>query len=185
MLISLGSNAPGGQSAAAGFVLYGRDRIIEIFGKQGLRFSGLYTSAAFPAGIGPDFVNAALHLTTSESPRSVLTKLHTIEAEADRKRDIRWGQRTLDLDLLAYDYHVLPNITTQSHWRDLAPELQRTRAPDQLVLPHPRLQDRAFVLVPLAEIAPDWIHPVTGQSVMAMRDALPVEELAGVVPYGQ
>jgi 2-amino-4-hydroxy-6-hydroxymethyldihydropteridine diphosphokinase len=52
--------------------------------------------------------------------------------------------------------------------------------PDQLILPHPRLQDRSFVLVPLADVAPDWVHPVLGQSVVQMRDARPSAEIASV-----
>ena len=58
----------------------------------------------------------------------------------------------------------------------LALDDQMKHAPDQLVLPHPRLQDRAFVLVPLADIAPDWMHPVLGLSVLQMLDALPKED---------
>ncbi len=66
--------------------------------------------------------------------------------------------------------------------RALPPDLQRMRAPDDLILPHPRLQDRAFVLVPLADVAPEWVHPLTGLSVTAMRDRLPTADLADVVP---
>jgi len=63
----------------------------------------------------------------------------------------------------------------------LDPVEQRARAPDRLVLPHPRLQDRAFVLVPLVEIAPDWRHPVLGQSVREMLEALPRGDVDTVV----
>jgi 2-amino-4-hydroxy-6-hydroxymethyldihydropteridine diphosphokinase len=90
--------------------------------------------------------------------------------------------RTLDLDLLAVGDLVLPDATTYAEWRALPADLQRLRAPDDLILPHPRMQDRAFVLVPLADVAPDWVHPVLGLSVAEMRDGLPADDLAGVVP---
>lgn len=97
-----------------------------------------------------------------------------------RERGTRWGQRTLDLDLLAMGDLVLPDAQVYAHWRDLPLEDQARRAPEQLILPHPRLQDRAFVLVPLSDVAPDWRHPVLGRTVLEMRDALSPEALAEV-----
>jgi 2-amino-4-hydroxy-6-hydroxymethyldihydropteridine diphosphokinase len=75
---------------------------------------------------------------------------------------------------------VLPDAATQADWRALPPDLQRMRAPDALILPHPRLQDRAFVLVPLADVAPDWVHPMLGMSVREMCGRLPAAERAEV-----
>ena len=181
-LISLGSNAPGGTSAATSFVLKGRTRVVEILKAEQVRDSVLYTTPAFPAGIGPDFVNAAVALKTPYGAREILDRLHRVEAEAERERTVRWGQRTLDLDLLALGGRVAPDVPTQTRWRDLAPDEQRVAVPDRLILPHPRLQDRAFVLVPLAEVAPDWVHPLTGRSVVQMRDALPAEDVAAIRP---
>lgn len=77
---------------------------------------------------------------------------------------------------------MLPDPGTWAAWADLPPEVQITRTPDRLILPHPRMQGRAFVLVPLAEIDPDWRHPVLGRSARQMRDALPEAQLAAIRP---
>jgi|TARA_B110000977_G_scaffold200662_1_gene292023 2-amino-4-hydroxy-6-hydroxymethyldihydropteridine diphosphokinase len=143
--------------------------------------SPLYGTPAFPAGAGPDFVNAAIRIPTGLPAQEVLAILHQIEAEAARTRTLRWGQRTLDLDLIALGNQVCPDLPTYTHWHGLAPDLQAQTAPDQLILPHPRVQDRSFVLVPLADVAPDWVHPVLGQSVVQMRDARLADEVRSVV----
>ena len=179
-LVSLGSNAPGGKIAAASLVLKGRAGIAEIPGITQIVMSDLFDTPAYPPGIGPDFVNAAMAFRTTLSAGALLDALHRIEAEAARTRTVRWGQRTLDLDLLALGDQVAPDAATQTRWRDLAPQDQRQEAPDRLILPHPRLQDRAFVLVPLAQVAPGWVHPLTGRSVVQMRDTLPRAEVAAV-----
>ncbi len=147
-----------------------------------LRMSRLFTSPCFPAGAGPDYVNAAALIATSMAPFDLLAHLHRIEADFGRDRVVRWGQRTLDIDLLAYGDLVLPDAATQDHWRGLAPKEQARIAPDTLILPHPRLQDRAFVLVPLADVAPDWRHPRLGLTVAEMLDGLDSADIAAVTP---
>lgn len=146
--------------------------------------SRLYRTPCFPAGAGPDYVNAALALETVLSPADLLAGLHRIEAAHGRARLQRWGNRTLDLDLLALGDLVLPDAATYDHWRDLPPEEQRLRAPDDLILPHPRLHERGFVLVPLADVAPDWHHPVLGATVADLLAALDPAQTAEVVPLG-
>lgn len=142
--------------------------------------SPFYHTPAFPAGAGPDYVNGAVRIEVPWTPAQALAVLHRIEAKFGRERTQRWGQRTLDLDLLAVDDIVLPDRNTHKIWRDLPLEAQIGRTPDQLILPHPRLQDRAFVLVPLADVAPDWVHPLLKMPVRAMLDALPERDRAAV-----
>ncbi|MDU9002800.1 2-amino-4-hydroxy-6-hydroxymethyldihydropteridine diphosphokinase [Sedimentitalea todarodis] len=144
--------------------------------------SRFYATPCFPAGAGPDYVNAAVALETSLSPERLLDRMHEVEAAFQRERIQRWGMRTLDADLLAFDQLILPDLTRQSHWRDLPAAEQIRATPDELILPHPRLQDRAFALVPMADVAPDWVHPVLKVSVRALCAALPEDERAAVRP---
>ena len=155
-------------------------------GRQGLpvdRCSRLYKTPCFPAGAGPDYVNAAANipLRQGQSATDVLALLHKVEGVFGRERRQRWGMRTLDLDLVAIGDSVLPDVATHLNWLNLSPDRQHQIAPDQLILPHPRLQDRAFVLVPLADIAPNWVHPVSGLTVRQMLAALPQADRDAVV----
>ena len=88
----------------------------------------------------------------------------------------------MDLDLIALGQAVLPDMATQRAWAGLPPERAARETPGELILPHPRLADRGFVLVPLAEIAPDWRHPVTGVTVAEMLAARPDEERSEIRP---
>ncbi|TCL00494.1 2-amino-4-hydroxy-6-hydroxymethyldihydropteridine diphosphokinase [Shimia isoporae] len=142
-----------------------------------LRVSRFFETPCFPAGAGPDYVNAAVVVATNREPHELLSRLHEIEAEFGRERETRWGMRTLDIDLIAYGDVVLPDLDTQRSWRDLALEEQVQATPDQLILPHPRLQDRAFVLGPLMDVAAQWKHPLLGQTVAQMHAKLPAEDV--------
>lgn len=144
--------------------------------------SRFFSTPCFPAGAGPDYVNAVVEIETGLSPLALLDQLHEIEARHARQRTERWGMRTLDLDLIAYGELILPDLATYAQWRDLPLEQQMQQAPDRLILPHPRLQDRAFVLVPLCDIAPDWCHPVLHKTAIQMRDALPKADIEAVIP---
>jgi len=151
-------------------------------GARGMRVSRFFRTPCFPPGAGPDYVNAAAVLRLDAGPAGVLECLHAVEVEFGRERAGRWGRRTLDLDLIAAGEEVLPDRATHDRWRDLPPEARIAHTPDRLILPHPRLQDRAFVLVPLADVAPGWRHPVLGMTVREMLAALPPGAVAEAVP---
>lgn len=101
------------------------------------------TKAVGPAQ--PNYLNGCAILQVVILPHLLLETLLKIEQKFGRDRQERWGPRTLDLDLILYD-DLIVNIPN-------------------LIIPHPRMQERAFVLVPLAEIAPDWVDPVSGCAI--------------------
>lgn len=135
-----------------------------------------------PAGSGPDYLNAAASFRWSGTPDALLTLLHRIEAELGRTRDGRWTARIVDLDLIALDDALRPDPAVQAHWAAMPPDRAAIEVPDRLILPHPRMAERSFVLVPLADVAPEWCHPQTGLSVAQMLAARPEPERAGIVP---
>ncbi len=130
-------------------VLAVRAAIFDLAGVDGValvRYSSLYRSTAL-GGIGPDYVNAVVEVTTVLSAFQLLDALQRLEDAAGRQRPFRNAPRTLDLDLLLYgDTRV---------------------ASARLVVPHPRMQERAFVLVPLAEIAPHRVDADRLRSVQS------------------
>ncbi|WP_239025005.1 2-amino-4-hydroxy-6-hydroxymethyldihydropteridine diphosphokinase [Rhodoligotrophos defluvii] len=112
----------------------------------------------------PVFANAVAAVETHLPPSALLKRLHMIEALAGRRRAERWGPRALDLDLLCYETVVTRGISRQE-WRS------GRRHP--LVLPHPELHLRPFVLEPIREIAPFWHHPVLGLTAAQLSQRLP------------
>lgn len=180
MLVAVGSNRPSAEGDARETI----SRSISELSRAGgviRSVSGFYRSPAFPAGSGPDYVNAAIALEAAWTENEALAHMHAIEARLGRSRAERWGAREIDLDLVAAGSAVQPDIATVRLWMDLPFDEQRKKAPGQLILPHPRMHERAFVLVPLADIAPGWVHPITGHTVLEMRDSLPAADLAQVI----
>lgn len=178
-LLALGANL----RSAVGLPQETLTTALAALGSQGVMIrtvSSYYKTPAFPAGSGPDYVNAAAKVEFEGTAEGLLALVHDIEAELGRERGARWGTRTLDIDLLAIGDRVLPDVATYRHWHDLPLANQVDQTPRELILPHPRLQDRGFVLVPLAEVAPDWVHPVLQKSVKELLAALPKSDVTTV-----
>lgn len=144
--------------------------------------SGNWRTPCFPAGSGPDYVNAVLALDWSGTAADLLYALHQIEADLGRVRQKRWGPRVIDLDLLALGSEVLPDAAVVQGWMQDVAAAQGQRTPDQLLVPHPRLHERAFVLGPLLMVAPHWVHPLRGKSVAALWAALPLADRGAISP---
>lgn len=115
--------------------------------------SGTYQTAAWGITDQPAFLNKVVLLHTELTPAALLIAIHNIETALGRQRDIKWGQRTLDIDILLYNSEII-------------------ELPD-LIIPHPYMHDRRFTLVPLAEIAPDHIHPKKNKTIAELLDVCP------------
>lgn len=176
-LVALGSNLPTQVGSVSETIKYAFRLLAEIESISVVAESRMFQTPAFPAGSGPDYINAALCFETHATPGAVLRELHMIESELGRVRDKRWEARGIDLDLLAFGQQILPDRATYLEWLKLSREDQAKRTPDQLVLPHPRMQDRAFVLVPLMDVAPEWRHPLTDLTVRQMVSALAPDDV--------
>jgi 2-amino-4-hydroxy-6-hydroxymethyldihydropteridine diphosphokinase len=122
--------------------------------------SPFYRTQAWPDPTDPPFVNAVARVETERTPVELMRLLHETETLFGRTRSARNTPRTLDLDLIDYRGRV----------EDGPPKL-----------PHPRMDSRAFVLMPLAAIAPDWRHPVSGAAIERLIRSLPTAERDAVV----
>ena len=151
--VAAGSNLAGPKGSPADAVR-AAFRTLEDEQIQVVKQSRLYASTAWPDPAYPAFVNAVARIETVLAPSALLARLHEIEADFGRVRRQTNAPRTLDLDILDYGGVV--------------------SAPGETpVLPHPRLEGRAFVLLPLAELDPAWRHPVTGKAIAELVAALP------------
>jgi 2-amino-4-hydroxy-6-hydroxymethyldihydropteridine diphosphokinase len=147
ILVALGANLP---SASHGGPLATLTAALAAFREQGIDISGRsrwYESAPVPISDQPWYVNAVVSVTTRLGPGPLLERLHAIEATFGRVRGVANAPRLIDLDLLAYDDRI------EAGWP---------------ILPHPRLYERAFVLLPLRDVAPDWRHPGRDESIDQM-----------------
>lgn len=157
ILIALGANLPSAVGAPEATLR----AALRLLGERGVRVekqSLFYRSAAWPDLSDPPFVNAMARVATDLAPVELLGVLHEVEGAFGRWRGTRNAPRTLDLDLIDYDGRVEEGA---------------------LVLPHPRMESRAFVLVPLRDVAPDWRHPISRRTVSELIAASPA---GGVEP---
>ena len=152
ILVAIGSNLP----SVAGTPRETCEAALRLLPMRGVRIlstSKWYETAPVPVSDQPWFVNGVVRVETLLNPLALLQTLHDVELEFMRTRSQPNAARTLDLDLLDYEGLIFPT--------------------GALVLPHPRLQERAFVLYPLHDVAPDWRHPVLGLEVSDLIQNLP------------
>lgn len=151
ILIALGANLPGPAGPPAATLRAALVRLEER-GVKILSVSSFYETPAWPDPGQPAYVNAVAAVETTLQPVELLTLLHGVETDFGRLRSAPNAPRTLDIDLLDHDGTIMAGVVT---------------------LPHPRIAERSFVLVPLAQVAPDWRHPVTGEGVAGLLARLP------------
>jgi 2-amino-4-hydroxy-6-hydroxymethyldihydropteridine diphosphokinase len=153
ILIALGANLPFRGSPPAETLRAVLGTLADK-GVKPVKVSGFYETPAWPDPSDPAFVNAVAEVETSLDPATLIGKLHEIESMFGRERTKMNAPRTLDIDIVDYDGRIEQGL---------------------LELPHPRIEGRAFVLVPLAEIAPYWRHPLTGKRIGTLLSELPPE----------
>ena len=157
ILIALGSNLPSRFGGPEKTLIAAKEKLTQI-GVRVMNFSRIWRSAPVPLSDQPWFCNAVCSVSTDLRPEALMVLLQAVEADFGRIRSPHKNEaRILDLDLIAYDDIIQVG---------------------DIVLPHPRLHERGFVLFPLRDIAPHWRHPSLGVSVQWMIDALPSEQAA-------
>ena len=142
--------------------------------------SNWYISSSFLDEKEPRYVNVGILLKTNLKPIGLLNYTSGLEKKYGRKRERRWEPRTCDIDILFCDQLILPNKSHFEKWLKLDFSDQIKLSPNELILPHPRLQDRTFFLKPLIDLQPDWIHPFLGMKAKEMLDSLPPNELQNI-----
>jgi len=147
--LSLGANL----GDAAGTINRAIARIDRLPGTAIVEVSPLYRTAPVGYTDQPPFMNLAVSIRTTLAPEELVAACRTIEQSLGRRERPRWHEREIDIDLLIYDGVRIdrPGLT----------------------VPHPRMNGRAFVMIPLGDIAPALIHPVTGETIAAIRDRIP------------
>jgi 2-amino-4-hydroxy-6-hydroxymethyldihydropteridine diphosphokinase len=152
--IGLGANLPSPEHGTPRETLEAAIVALEAQGLAIVARSPFYESEPVPVADQPWYLNAVVEVATDLSPAELLALLHSVENAFGRVRAVRNEARVLDLDLLDHRGTV-------------------RAGPESPLLPHPRLADRAFVLLPLRDIAPGWRHPVSGRGIGELLESLP------------
>ncbi len=158
LYIGLGANLPHPRFGPPRATLEHVLTLLPGLGLTILRRSGWYESAPVPASDQPWYVNGVVRAATDLSPQEVLSRLHGVEADLGRARSELNAARSVDLDILSIGKIILDG-------------------PEPPIVPHPRMAARAFVLLPLAEIAPDWRHPITDVPISELIRRLPRDQV--------
>jgi 2-amino-4-hydroxy-6-hydroxymethyldihydropteridine diphosphokinase len=153
ILIGLGANLPTVHGAPRE-TLRSALALMPSYGMKVAHCSRFYDTPAMSHDVQPSYVNAVAIVETAMPAAELLAALHRLEERFGRVRRLRWAPRTLDLDLLDYEGQI---VTAEG---PRGADAGAGALP--LALPHPGIEMRGFVLVPLAEVAPDWRHPVSG-----------------------
>lgn len=185
VFLAMGGNIP----SAVGAALDTQIAACDLLGQAGVALeavSFVYETRPVPPSGQPDFINIVLMANVSMGANELLGLCLDVETKLGRQRGERWSARTLDVDLLAYGDEILPDRT---QWRQVVGDPDPACILNVPVVPHPRLHTRGFVLRPMADIAPAWVHPILGRSVSEMLACLSPSELDGVtrlpVPFGR
>jgi 2-amino-4-hydroxy-6-hydroxymethyldihydropteridine diphosphokinase len=180
--VALGANLPGSFGSVVASVEHAIERL-DSFGDIILHGGPLFSTPAYPAGNGPDFINAVVAVRARD-PERFIRDAFGIESEFNRDEDRkagRWAPRAIDIDIIAVGGLIWPDATRHAALRAMPP-IDRVLVDEGIVVPHPAMQERAFVLKPMAFFAPDWRHPALGRTAMELALALPQVELDAVVP---
>jgi len=127
------------------------DQLAQKVGKL-IQKSSIYETQAWGKTTEPDYLNQVLLLETNLAPQDILNEILKIELELGRKREEKWGSRTMDIDILFFDNEIINEAA--------------------LIIPHPELHKRRFTLEPLSEIAPELVHPLLNKSILQLKNNL-------------
>ena len=147
---------------------------------ESLSESTWYISSSFLDEREPKYVNVGIRLSTNLKPIELINLTSALEKKFGRIRQRRWEPRTCDIDILLCNQLILPSKARFKQWLTLDFSDQKKLVPNELILPHPRLQERTFFLKPLNDLQPNWIHPFLKTKAKEMLDSLPPNELENI-----
>ena len=142
--------------------------------------SNWYISSSFLDENEPRYVNVGIRFSTDLNPKELIKFTSGLENKYGRTRKRRWESRSCDIDILLCDQQILPSRDYFVKWLKLDFLDQIKLVPDELIIPHPRLQERTFFLKPLNDLQPDWIHPFLNLKAKEMLDSLPLNEIDNI-----